>query len=160
MTELDERMGLEGFVLDRRGWKIYERPDYELYAGRQFDYVHWRALLSLQNYSPRMRRNTWSAQVNVMFAAGPEDSCTGSLDDCRQWIDWAEKLLEIPLQLAECARLDQVEEIRAKLRAPDQVILLAKVLEVSLSLSRKEMIDAIVLKSVSVNLRRAVVLGG
>jgi hypothetical protein len=123
MPEKEPPALLEELAASRPGWRMYDHRG--VYAGRMFQYPKGqRALLSVSHVS----RWHFAAQVNVPFAAGPEDGREGRFDYCREWLRRMERLLQVPLSVAECPR-DSIHELVEPLK-PRDLVLLCNVLEI------------------------------
>lgn len=111
---------LEDFAEGRRKWKFVDAPNGRHYVGRRFDYgVGEQVMLAIAPHAPSRRRNRFSGQVITSFSAGPESTILGdSIDYIADWVREWEKLLEVPLRLAE-ADLAEANEIVRKLRFAD-----------------------------------------
>jgi hypothetical protein len=113
---------LEEFAAGRPKWNFYDQPQGRHYAGRRFDYgpAGERFLLSALPHNPSRRRDRFRAQINMAFAAGPEHTqIADTIDQIAEWVTTWEKILEVPLKLAECDRGSDAWEIVEKMRGRD-----------------------------------------
>lgn len=132
---------LQEFVNDRRGWTLRTDRD-ETYAGRIFTYPSGeKALLSLLPMN--IRYGMYTAQINLAFAAGPEDQIDGRFGDCVEWIVRMEQVLGVPGRLAECRTVAQARTIVEAVKLRD-LLLLCGVLEIRAAGSEGSIQDQIV----------------
>jgi hypothetical protein len=91
----DERFDyLRKLASERRGWRLHDKAS--VFAHRFFDYRgRGQAEIWLQ------LQGRWCAGVDVTFDS-PEDTTEGTLDVVEPWLDSWERVLELPLRLAEC----------------------------------------------------------
>lgn len=105
---------LKEFATGRPKWHFYDQPQGRHYAGRRFEYggSGEKFLLSVLPHAPSRRYSCFRAQINMSFAAGPEHVFVGdTIDQVTEWALQWEKLLSLPLQLAECGYEEAVERV-------------------------------------------------
>jgi hypothetical protein len=134
---------------------VYERGD-ALYAGRRFEYRNGtRVLLSAQparlvrdpkvllHADPLDLVKTWTVQVNLEFAAGPEVSTIAEYAEAHEWAQYRDGWLAVPYVLQDAKSAEQAEEIAATL--PRAALpLLAAVFGIDPAQNRKQIIQRLV----------------
>jgi hypothetical protein len=134
---------LEEFAVARPRWSFFDQPQGRHYAGRSFEYgAGERFLLSALPHNPARRRDRFRAQINMAFAAGPEHVYVGdTTEQITEWVDRWERLLAVPLRLAECDR-EEAAECVARLTG-SEVAALTYLLDIpgSISVSRRRLVE-------------------
>jgi hypothetical protein len=150
MLPEQDRKRLDDFVAGRIGWKVHEREG-RTYAGRSFVYAgrgSCRALLSVQKVADRGRLS-WVAQVNIPFAAGPEDHLNSTFEACVGWTNQTEAVLVVPTHLCDCKTAEQARELLGKLRTGRELVLVCAVLDIDPMASRQSMREMIARRCLS-----------
>lgn len=122
MRERQVAVDLETYAEGRPGWNFYDQPQGRHYAGRRFDYGSSgeRFLLSILPHCPDRRRDRFRSQINMAFAAGPEHTQIGdTIEEIAEWAESWEKILAVPLKLAECDLGSDAWEIVEKMHGRD-----------------------------------------
>lgn len=133
---------LEEFAAGRPGWRMHDDRG-GVYAGRMFEYPRGQsALLSLKHVG----RSHFAAQLNLPFSAGPEASHEDRFEACLDWAIRTERLLRVPLLLAETQSAEQERELVSSLK-PSDLRLLCMVLDVdpgrATDLARQRIVQAV-----------------
>lgn len=105
---------LQAWADARRGWKFHDSTEgnWTCWAGRAFHYPRHSWIRLTVRFSPARRAdwpprpNQWLAELTPAFSAGPEDQELGTFEQVEEWVRGREKMLALPLQLAECKALE------------------------------------------------------
>lgn len=106
------------FIEGRKGWRVTkEEPDHVI-GMRTFDYGRYSAAIWVEKLGYRGRlTGSVQAHISIPFSAGPEESATGKFEEVKNWIDYKESILQIPLHIAESKTYAGALQMACELRS-------------------------------------------
>jgi hypothetical protein len=106
----------EAFIEGRDHWKLrHDRA--EIYGMRGFEYAGGKQAMLWVELRAGSARNSVAAHFSVPFSAGPEESDAGDLETVSRWLTEKERVLTVPLRVAEAKTYDDAWQMTLDLNS-------------------------------------------
>jgi hypothetical protein len=114
---LKQQMDFEQLVRSRKHWELRHDRD-PAYGRRTFEYASGKQAMLWVELLPAMSLKGIAAHFSVPFSAGPEESDTGDLETVGRWLTEKERVLTVPLRVAEAKTYDDAWQMTLELSSP------------------------------------------